>query len=217
VDEEPDPREVSGVLQVHEQVADGLRNPGMCGVRGGAENADAPASVVDGGEDVWRCPVRVTVSMKSIARIASAWERRKSAHVTVVRCGAGSTPSVLRTSHTGYFDFRHDHRWSYVGAILRGGCRHYLFGDVTLNDSVESGELQRSRGPARAGRELLCLPPHDGPRCGRRAAQRVTRYPRAGGRDRFPVMNRKVGESWRQYGTRQKSTVEAVKKRMGKH
>jgi hypothetical protein len=30
-------------------------------------------------------------------------------------------------------------------------------------------------------------------------------------------MNRKVGESWRQYGTRQKSTVEAVKKRMGKH
>ena len=52
VDEEPDLREVSGVLQVHEQVADGLRDPGMCGVRGGAGNADAPAGVVDGGEDV---------------------------------------------------------------------------------------------------------------------------------------------------------------------
>ncbi|ONI91964.1 hypothetical protein ALI144C_00290 [Actinosynnema sp. ALI-1.44] len=33
----------------------------------------------------WRAPVRVTVSMKSIARIALAWERRKSAHVMVAR------------------------------------------------------------------------------------------------------------------------------------
>jgi hypothetical protein len=40
------------------------------------------------------------VSMKSIARIASAWDRRKADHVTVVRCGAGSMPSVLRISHT---------------------------------------------------------------------------------------------------------------------
>jgi hypothetical protein len=47
-----------------------------------------------------RCPVSVTVSMKSIARIASACERRKSAQVTVVRCGAGPTPAVLRISHT---------------------------------------------------------------------------------------------------------------------
>jgi len=48
----------------------------------------------------WRCPVRVTVSMKSIARIASAWDRMKAAHVMVARCGAGSMPSVLRISHT---------------------------------------------------------------------------------------------------------------------
>jgi len=40
------------------------------------------------------------VSMKSIARIASAWERRKAAQVTVARCGDGSMSAVLRISHT---------------------------------------------------------------------------------------------------------------------
>jgi hypothetical protein len=48
----------------------------------------------------WRCPVRVTVSMKSMAKIASAWERRKSGHVTLERFGAGSMPSVRRFSQT---------------------------------------------------------------------------------------------------------------------
>jgi hypothetical protein len=48
----------------------------------------------------WRCPVRVTVSMKSMASRASAWERRKSAQVVAVRFGAGSTPSALRISQT---------------------------------------------------------------------------------------------------------------------
>ena len=38
----------------------------------------------------WRAPVNVTVSMKSIARTASAWARRTSAHVAVVRLKAGS-------------------------------------------------------------------------------------------------------------------------------
>ncbi len=38
--------------------------------------------------------------MKSMARIASAWERRKLAQVTRARCGAGSTPAAVRISHT---------------------------------------------------------------------------------------------------------------------
>lgn len=75
--EECDLCEVSGVLEVHEQVADGLRHPGMVGVRGGAEDVDAPACVVDGSQGV--LALRVMVSMKSIARIASACERRKVA------------------------------------------------------------------------------------------------------------------------------------------
>lgn len=80
----------SGTLQIHEQVADDLRHLSMGGVRGGAEDPYAPTGVVDGGEDVLPRPVRVTVSMKSIARIASAWERRKAVQATVARCGDGA-------------------------------------------------------------------------------------------------------------------------------
>ncbi|MGW7082896.1 hypothetical protein ACWGH2_05270 [Streptomyces sp. NPDC054871] len=46
----------------------------------------------------WRWPVKVTVSMKSQAIRASAWERRKSAQVVAARSGAGSMPSEVRIS-----------------------------------------------------------------------------------------------------------------------
>src|SRR6202000_3167727 len=55
-DEESDLKQVSAVLQVHDQVADGLPYPSVGGVRGGAENPYAPAGVVDGGEDVLELP-----------------------------------------------------------------------------------------------------------------------------------------------------------------
>ena len=42
-----------------------------------------------------RAPVRVTVSKKSQASSASAWERRKLAQVVEVRSGAGSIPAWL--------------------------------------------------------------------------------------------------------------------------
>lgn len=47
-----------------------------------------------------RTPVRVTVSKKSAARMASAWERRNAAQLCEVRSGAGSIPASLRISHT---------------------------------------------------------------------------------------------------------------------
>jgi hypothetical protein len=40
-----------------------------------------------------RVPARVTVSKKSQASRASAWERRKSAQVLEARTGAGSIPA----------------------------------------------------------------------------------------------------------------------------
>ena len=43
----------------------------------------------------WRCPLRVTVSMKSQASRASACERRKSAQVVDARSGAGSMTCLL--------------------------------------------------------------------------------------------------------------------------
>jgi hypothetical protein len=42
----------------------------------------------------------VTVSKKSQASSASAWERRKSAQVVQVRSGAGSIPAGCRISRT---------------------------------------------------------------------------------------------------------------------
>jgi hypothetical protein len=45
-------------------------------------------------------PVRVEVSKKSAAMMASAWERRNGAQVCDVRWGAGSMPACLRISHT---------------------------------------------------------------------------------------------------------------------
>ncbi|WP_156213277.1 hypothetical protein [Lentzea aerocolonigenes] len=55
-DEEPDPCGVSDVLEIHEQVADGLTDPYVGGVCGGAEYPNTSAGVVDGGETYWRCP-----------------------------------------------------------------------------------------------------------------------------------------------------------------
>lgn len=49
-------------------------------------------------EDASCCHV-TTADSRSMARIASACARKKVAQVMVVRCGAGSTPSVLRISH----------------------------------------------------------------------------------------------------------------------
>jgi hypothetical protein len=43
---------VSGVLEVHEQVPDGLGDPGTGGVRSGADYPYTPAGVVDDGENV---------------------------------------------------------------------------------------------------------------------------------------------------------------------
>jgi hypothetical protein len=47
-----------------------------------------------------RAPVSVTASKESAATIASAWERTNAAHVSEVRCGAGSTPASVRISQT---------------------------------------------------------------------------------------------------------------------
>jgi hypothetical protein len=45
-------------------------------------------------------PVSVTVSMKSAASSASAWERRKAAQVVAARSGAGSIPASRSICHT---------------------------------------------------------------------------------------------------------------------
>jgi hypothetical protein len=41
----------------------------------------------------------------------------------------------------GYFDRPHNHRWSYASTILRGEYRHYLFGDITLDETINPSSL----------------------------------------------------------------------------
>jgi hypothetical protein len=47
-----------------------------------------------------RAPVSVRASIKSHARMASAWPRRNAAQVTCPRSGAGSIPCSLKISQT---------------------------------------------------------------------------------------------------------------------
>ena len=62
------------------------------GARGSVDQSNVPL------DDVWPRPV--TVSKKSQASRAPAWERRKLAQVAGVRSGAGSIPACCRISHT---------------------------------------------------------------------------------------------------------------------
>jgi len=88
------------LVQVHREVPSGLGYPGRGRMRGGAEDTDPAGGVFDDGEDVLTLPGQVIVSMKSTARSACAWLRRRSAEEVVDRWGAGSTPSTLRISQT---------------------------------------------------------------------------------------------------------------------
>ncbi len=98
--EELDLREVSGVLEVHEQVADGLGDPGMGGVRGRADYPYTATGVVDDGENV----LALAGQRDRLDEVHRQDRLRLRAQevrpVTVVRRGAGSTPAVLRISHT---------------------------------------------------------------------------------------------------------------------
>jgi hypothetical protein len=89
-----------GILKIHDEVFRSLGYPGCNGMRGRAEDADPPAGVLDDRQHVQAAAGKVTVSKKSQASSASAWERRKSAQVAVVRSGAGSIPAWRRISHT---------------------------------------------------------------------------------------------------------------------
>lgn len=41
----------------------------------------------------------------------------------------------------GYFDRPHNHRWSHASMIMRGEYRHYLFGNTTLDETIDPDSL----------------------------------------------------------------------------
>jgi hypothetical protein len=89
-----------GVLEVHDEVAGGLSHPCRGWMWCGAEDVDPAVCVSIRTSTYIRAPVRVTVSKKSQARRASAWERRNWAQVLDARAGAGSMPASVRICHT---------------------------------------------------------------------------------------------------------------------
>jgi hypothetical protein len=114
----------------------------------------------------------------------------------------------------GYFDRPHNHRWSYASTILRGQYRHYLFGNVELDEHVQPRDLdavlvrQEQVGDAYALHHSMVHAVVAEPF----TVSLVVRGPAV--KDRFLVMDRKTGESWWQYGAGQESAEDAAKKRM---
>lgn len=114
----------------------------------------------------------------------------------------------------GYFDRPHNHRWSYTSTILRGQYRHYLFGNVELDEDVLPRDLeavmvrQEQVGNAYALHHSMVHAVVAEPY----TLSLVVRGPAV--KDRFLVMDRKTGESWWQYGAKQESAEEAEQKRM---
>jgi len=114
----------------------------------------------------------------------------------------------------GYFDRPHNHRWSYASMILRGEYRHYLFGDVELDETIEPVGLktlmvrQEQVGNAYALYHTMVHAVVAEPF----TVSLVLRGPAV--KDRFLVMDRKTGESWWQYGASQESAQSTEQKRM---
>jgi hypothetical protein len=114
----------------------------------------------------------------------------------------------------GYFDRPHNHRWSYASTILRGAYRHYLFGDVELDETIDPGSLdalmvrQEQVGSTYALHHAMVHAVVAQPY----TVSLVIRGPAA--KDRFLVMDRRTGQSWWQYGAGQESAEEAEQKRM---
>jgi hypothetical protein len=114
----------------------------------------------------------------------------------------------------GYFDRPHNHRWSYASTILRGEYRHYLFGDVELDEQVDPASLrvlqarQEHVGHAYALHHTMVHAVVAEPF----TVSLVFRGPAV--KDRFLVMDRRTGESWWQYGASQEPAHSAEAKRM---
>jgi hypothetical protein len=114
----------------------------------------------------------------------------------------------------GYFDRPHNHRWSYASMIMRGEYRHYLFGNATLDETIDPDSLtalqvrQEHVGTIYALHHTMVHAVVAEPF----TVSLVLRGPAI--KDRFLVMDRKTGESWWQYGANQESVTSAAEKQM---
>ena len=97
-DEEPEA--LVGVVEVHEQVARLLCEPGSGRMGGDAQDVDSAGGVFDNEERVKPLQRMVSRWNRSQAKIASACARRNCDQVGPARRGAGSNPAVRRIFQT---------------------------------------------------------------------------------------------------------------------
>jgi hypothetical protein len=97
-DEEPEA--AVGVIEVHEQIAGDLGEPGAGRMGGDAQDVHTAGGVLDNEERVSRCRAIVSTWNRSQARIAWACARRNCAQVGPARRGAGSIPAAFRILQT---------------------------------------------------------------------------------------------------------------------
>jgi hypothetical protein len=114
----------------------------------------------------------------------------------------------------GYFDRPHNHRWSYASQILRGGYRHFLYGNAELDETIDPSELKalhvrdEPSGTSYALHHSMVHAVVAEPF----TVSLIIRGPAV--KDRFLVMDRATGESWWQYGATQESAEDAARKQM---
>jgi hypothetical protein len=90
----------AGVVEVHEQVAGLLGDPGAGGVRGDPGDVDAAAAVLDGHEHV-EAAQEDRVDVREVeARMVWACAARNWRQVGPDRCSAGSIPAAFKIFHT---------------------------------------------------------------------------------------------------------------------
>jgi CBS domain-containing protein len=88
------------VFKIHREVPRRLRHPGGRWLGGGAQVRIRRLACSIAARTYIRSPVKVTVSKKSAARMASACERRSAAQLSVLRSDAGSMSASVRTSQS---------------------------------------------------------------------------------------------------------------------
>jgi hypothetical protein len=93
-DEEP--KATTGIVEVDEEIAGLLGQPGCGGVGGDAKDVHVAGGVLDDEEDIQPAQVIVSRWSRSQARIECAWARGDSVHDGPARRGEGAMPALCK-------------------------------------------------------------------------------------------------------------------------
>jgi hypothetical protein len=143
-------RPTVGVLQIHHQVLDGLNDPGRSRTSGSAEHADAPAGVLDDGQDV----LALAIESDGLDEVAAKQRVRLGAQEVGPRRGRPLGRRVdafpLRISHTV------EAATLIPRVVSSPSTRQYPQDGFSFTRRRTSARMERTVGgrPSRLGREV---------------------------------------------------------------